>query len=117
MVKILRNIRFDVVMERIGINRYLRTFKGSSGFIGFFIFWYLITLTLQIALQYLGIGAAEDIIGTVAIYIRKILIAIVIVMIGLWVGALAADFVVRSLRRLGLDKWLRPVDKQLHFKR
>ncbi|HEQ79106.1 MAG TPA: mechanosensitive ion channel [Euryarchaeota archaeon] len=115
-VKLLRRLKFDIAMERVGVNRYFKTFNGSSGFVGFFLFWYLIAVVLQIALEFLGIGSAEHIIATIAIYIQKILIAIVIFMIGLWVGALAGDWVVRGLRRLGVDRFLRPVDKQLHVK-
>ena len=39
-VKLLRRVRFDFAMERVGINRFLRSFKGASGFVGFFVFWY-----------------------------------------------------------------------------
>ncbi len=115
-VKLLRNIRFDIAMERVGINRYLRSFKGSSGFVGFFIFWYVIAISLQFALGYLGISSAEIIIAPIAMYIQKILLAIVVFMVGLWVGSITGDYIVRGLRRLGVDRWLRPVDRQLKMK-
>lgn len=113
--KFLEKIGFEKAMKKVRLGRHFRKigFKSVSHFISIFIFWFIFLIFLQ-----LGVGAADieiisDILSPIILFIPRALIAALLIVIGLYVGTLVSDMVVKVLNRTGLKKSVRSVDEQL----
>ncbi len=113
--KFLEKIGFEKAMNKIKLGKHFRKmgFKSASHFISIFIFWFVFLIFLQ-----LGVGAADieiisDILSPIILFIPRALIAALLIVIGLYVGTLVSEMVVKALNKSGLKKSVKSVDQQL----
>ncbi|MFO7791888.1 MAG: mechanosensitive ion channel [Candidatus Saliniplasma sp.] len=113
--KFLEKVGFEKAMRKVRIGKHFKKmgFKTVSHFISVFIFWFIFLIFLQ-----LGVGAADieiisDILSPIILFIPRALIAALLIVIGLYVGTLVSEMLVRGLKKTGLKKSLGSVNKHL----
>ncbi|MDH4189179.1 MAG: hypothetical protein OEW21_03095 [Betaproteobacteria bacterium] len=85
VVKALRAINFHVLSERAGIDRFLR--QGGlendiTGVFGVLVYWLVILAALIVAFNGLGLTYVTDLLGKVALFVPKVIVALLILAFG-----------------------------------
>ncbi|MGM0404783.1 MAG: mechanosensitive ion channel family protein [Thermoplasmatota archaeon] len=113
--KFLERIGFEKAMNKMKLGRHFRKmgFKSASHFISIFIFWFVFLIFLQLGVGAADIGIISDILSPIILFIPRALIAALLIVIGLYVGTLVSDMVVKALNKTGLKKSVKSVDQQL----
>ncbi|MFO7942982.1 MAG: mechanosensitive ion channel [Anaerolineales bacterium] len=113
--KFLEKIGFEKAMNKMKLGRHFRKmgFKSASHFISIFIFWFVFLIFLQLGVGAADIGIISDILSPIILFIPRALIAALLIVIGLYVGTLVSDMVVKALNKTGLKKSVKSVDQQL----
>ncbi len=113
--KFLEKVGFEKAMKKVRLEKHFKKlgFDTVSHFISVFIFWFVFLIFLQI-----GVGAADieiisDILSPIILFIPRALIAALLIVIGLYVGTLVSEMLVKTLNKSGLKKSVRTVDKHL----
>ncbi|MGH8743231.1 MAG: mechanosensitive ion channel family protein [Burkholderiales bacterium] len=85
VVKGLKAINFNVLAERAGLDGFLQQGgikTDTTGVIGVLIYWLVILAALVLAFNSLGLAHVTDILGRIALFIPKVIIAVVILAFG-----------------------------------
>jgi len=85
LVFVLKRIRFDELVDRVGITGVMRGIgldKGLSGIIGQVVFWYVLLFFLISSLRSMGFGDLAEMIVLLLRYVPKAIGAIVMVIVG-----------------------------------
>ena len=97
VTRALRAVKFDQVANRAQIDDFLRNAgvqMDPAAVIGTFVTWFLYLLFLQVAFATLGIPQLTEIVNQVLAFFPRIVVALVILL----VGALAANFLAGLVR-------------------
>lgn len=113
--RFLEKVGFDKAMEKVKIDKHFKGIglKSASHFIGIFVFWFIFLIFLQLGIGAIGISLITDLLTPIVLIIPKALIAALLVVIGLYVGTLVANFVEKILDKSGLKKTVAPIDKEI----
>ena len=113
--KFLEKIGFETAMEKVKIDKHFKTlgFESVSHFLSIFIFWFILLIFLQIGVGAIGVTLITDILTPIVLIIPRALIAALLIVIGLYIGSLVANFVKKILEKSGLQKTVAPIDKEI----
>ena len=92
----LRAFNFQVLTERAGIDGFLRqggVQTDTAGILAALVYWLVILAALIIAFNSLGLSYITDLLGRVAVFLPKVIVAVVI----LTLGAYFARFIGHSI--------------------
>ncbi len=94
--KVVRGFGFDAVSEKTGLKSFLE--KGGikrnpSYIIGLAFYWLIIFSTLVMVFNTLGLGVASHLLNQAVLYIPKIIVALILLAIGIYLSQLADTFV------------------------
>lgn len=81
----LRAINFHILAERAGIDGFLRQGgieTGTTSIIALLFYWLAILAALMIAFNSLGLTYATDLVGRIALFIPKVIVAVLILAFG-----------------------------------
>ena len=87
--KLFRIIGINVFSKRTGIDRFLKPSEISSSIselLALAVYWIIIFLGIVYAVMVLGLDAAKDLIDNVINYLPNLLIAIVILVVGIYLA-------------------------------
>jgi len=94
--KILKALGFDVVSERIGLKNFLERGdirRSASSIIGVSFYWLIILSTLVMAFNTLDLEVASELIKQAIFYIPKIIVALVLLALGIFLGKFVGKLV------------------------
>jgi hypothetical protein len=103
-VKGLRLVRFNYLTEKSGIENFLE--KGgvkvsSIDLIGTLIYWIIMLVVILATLNSLQLTAASTLFNQIMLYIPNIIVAILILVIGIYFARLVSQVLVTSLKNMG----------------
>lgn len=116
VVKSLKAINFNVLSERAGIDRFLQQGglqTDTLGILGALVYWLAMLGVLMIAFNSLGLTNVTELIGRVALFIPKVIVAVLI----LAFGAYFARFIDNSIITYGKNVGLEDVEILARFAR
>lgn len=90
ITKLLHAVHFNRVTEHAGINETLRRADmkaDTSAILGIVAYWFIFLIALQAAVNVLGIEALTTLMTAVVLYLPRIFVALVVVIIGAWLGS------------------------------
>jgi len=113
--KFLERIGFEKAMKKVRIDKHFKSigFENVSHFISIFIFWFVFLIFFQIGLGAVKVEVISDILSPIILFIPRALIAALLVVIGLYVGTLVSEMVVKALKKTGIKKKIGEIDKHL----
>ncbi|MEL6698191.1 MAG: mechanosensitive ion channel domain-containing protein [Bacteroidota bacterium] len=101
----LSTIKFDVLMDRLEIGDYLRKVNISqkpSGIVGRIAYWSLMMIILVLVADQWGLSALSSKINALVAYIPNILVALFILVMGLYLANGIRNFLLSTLSAYGL---------------
>jgi hypothetical protein len=97
-------LRFDALAERVGITAGLVRVgapKPPSALVAVILYYVLLILVFQTALDVLGLKTVAEALGTFVAFVPNIIAALVIVLLGSAVGRLAGRVISEGARNVG----------------
>ncbi|OGY26837.1 MAG: hypothetical protein A2Z11_01490, partial [Candidatus Woykebacteria bacterium RBG_16_43_9] len=104
LIRILEAVNFEGALSTTGIPQALKKTETSltiSGLLGELLRWFVILIFLIPAVDQLGLGAVNDVLKSLLLYIPNVVVAVIIVAIGAIFAKIARDFVTATATGLG----------------
>jgi len=101
VVKALRAFNFHVLTQRAGIDNFLQqggTQKDATDLFGMILYWLVILAALIVASNGLGLAAVTELLTRVALFLPKLLVALVLLIIGSYFGRFIGQAITTYLR-------------------
>jgi hypothetical protein len=105
-IKFLKLIKFNVVTEKAKVDQFLAdggVKKSAIEIIGSLFYWLIMLIVLLTAFNSLGLSAASDLFNQVFLFIPNIIVAILVLILGLFVANLISQVVVTYLKNIEID--------------
>lgn len=106
VIKGLRAINFNVLTDRAGIDRFLQQGGLQSdtlGILGALIYWLVTLAALMIAFNSLGLTNVTELIGRVALFIPKVIVAVLILAFGAYFARFIDNTIIAYGKNVGLE--------------
>lgn len=107
LTRLLRLVQFDALAGRSGINQFLERGgirQTSSEILGLLVFWFLFLIVVVATLDTLGLSGATETLKTIYIYVPKMVAAIVILILGLYLASFIETVTRTSCANAGLEQ-------------
>jgi len=107
IVKALRTINFNVVTEKAGIDHFLK--EGGANIdtirvLGSLSYWLVILAALMIASNSLDLAYVTDLIGRIVLFVPKVMVAVVILVFGVYFARFVGAALTTYLRNIGVSE-------------
>lgn len=106
VIKGLRAINFNILTERAGIDRFLQQGGIQTdmvGILGALIYWLVTLAALMIAFNSLGLTNVTELIGRVALFIPKVIVAVLILAFGAYFARFIDNTIIAYGKNVGLE--------------
>lgn len=106
VIKGLRAVNFNVLTERAGIDRFLQQGGIKTdmvGILGALIYWLVTLAVLMIAFNSLGLTNVTELIGRVALFIPKVIVAVLILAFGAYFARFIDNSIIAYGKNVGLE--------------
>jgi hypothetical protein len=106
VLKGLRAINFHVLTERSGIDGFLRQGgieTDTAGILAVLIYWLVILAALIIAFNSLGLSYITDLLGRVAVFLPKVIVAVIILAFGAYFARFIGQSVIAYCRNVEIS--------------
>ena len=104
LIRVLEAVSFESALSTTGIPQALKKTETSltvSSLLGELVRWFVILIFLLPAVDQLGLGAVNDVLKSLLLYIPNVVVAVIIVAIGAIFAKIARDFVTATATGLG----------------
>ena len=106
VIKGLRAINFNILTDRAGIDRFLQQGgiqTDTVGILGSLIYWLVTLAALMIAFNSLGLTNVTELIGRVALFIPKVIVAVLILAFGAYFARFIDNTIIAYGKNVGLE--------------
>ncbi|MEZ0245653.1 MAG: hypothetical protein ACAH09_03385 [Methylophilaceae bacterium] len=106
VIKGLRAINFNILTDRAGIDRFLQQGgiqTDTVGILGALIYWLVTLAALMIAFNSLGLTNVTELIGRVALFIPKVIVAVLILAFGAYFARFIDNTIIAYGKNVGLE--------------
>ena len=106
LVRILGALNFEKALETTGVPQALKKAESKltvSALLGELLRWFVILIFLIPAVDQLGLGAVNDVLKSMLLYIPNVVVAVIIVAIGAIFARISRDFVTATAAGLSAD--------------
>lgn len=106
-VRVLRMSRFDVLAERSGIDQALKrggVQQSTAEILGVLVFWFLFLIVIVATLDTLGLPGVSETMNTIFLYIPRIVAALVVLILGLYLANFIQTVTRTSCANAGLQQ-------------
>ncbi len=113
VARVLKKLGVERAMQKVGVSKQVKKLglDSVSRLIGILFFWFIFVIFLQIALDYAGIQTLTDVLTPIVLFIPRLIVAVIVVVIGLYVAEMAVKFLKNFIRKTPMSKDLMKVDK------
>ncbi len=105
ITRVLRIVKMDVLSEKAGVNEFLihgGLKQTAVDLLGLLVYWILMLIVILIALNSLGLQTASDLLNRIILYIPNVIVAVVVLMIGLFLARFLQASVTTYLSNAGI---------------
>jgi hypothetical protein len=106
VVKGLRSINFNVVTERAGIDNFLQQGGAKTDTIdilGILVYWLVILAALMIAFNSLGLALVTELIGRIAMFVPKVMVAVLVLVFGAYFSRFIDNAITTYGKNVGIE--------------
>lgn len=105
VVRGLKLAHFDTVTSKAGVDGFLKeggTKKTTIDILGVLVYWFVILIALLAAFNVLGLGVVAELFNRIALFVPKVIVAVLILAIGLYFARLMAEMVTTYGKNVGM---------------
>ncbi len=117
IVKLLLLIRLNTLSEKVGIEKFLKEGgmkKTAADLIGSLFYWIIMLTVILAIFNSLQLTSAQELFNSIILFIPNIIVAIVILLIGLYAARFLANVLSSSLKNMK-DKTAEIIEKIAYF--
>jgi hypothetical protein len=106
IVKFLKLIRFNVVTEKAKVDQFLAdggVKKSTIEIIGSLFYWLIMLIVILTAFNSLGLSAASTLFNQVFLFIPNIIVAVLVLILGLFMANFVSQALVTYLKNVEID--------------
>ncbi len=106
VVRGLKAVNFNVVTEKAGIDGFFKqggVKKTTIDILGILVYWLTILIALLMALETVHLEEVSKLFSQVALYVPKVIIAVLIVAFGLYLARFVGDGIVAYAKNVGIE--------------
>ncbi len=106
IVRGLKAINFNVITEKAGIDNFFKQGgikKTTIDILGILIYWLTILVALLVAFNVLGLREVSALAAQVALYVPKVIVAVLMIAVGLYLARFVCDAVVAYAKNVGIE--------------
>ena len=106
IVKALRAINFNVLTERAGLDGFLHQGgiqTDTTGIFGLLVYWLVILAALIIGFNSLGLTYITGLLGQVALFVPKVIVALLILAFGAYFARFVGNAVITYCRNISMQ--------------
>lgn len=106
IVRGLKAINFNVITEKAGIDNFFKQGgikKTTIDILGILIYWLTILVALLVAFNVLGLREVSALAAQVALYVPKVIVAVLMIAVGLYLARFVGDAVVAYAKNVGIE--------------
>jgi len=103
LVKILKLVRFNFLTEKSGIDKFLKEGGlkiNATDIIGTLFYWFIMLIVIMATLNSLNLTAASTLFNQIMLYIPNIIVAIIILIIGIYLARMVSQIIKTSLKSM-----------------
>ncbi|MFH1297468.1 MAG: hypothetical protein ABIJ04_09375 [Bacteroidota bacterium] len=103
LVKFLLLVRFNFLTEKSGIEKFLQdggVKLSACEILGTLIYWIIMLIVIMATLNSLNLSSASLLFNEILLYIPNIIVAIVILIIGIYLARMVSQILLTSLRNM-----------------
>lgn len=117
IVKALGLVKFEFLTEKSGIDKFLK--EGGVKFspneiVGIFFYWVFMLIIIMAVLNSIGLSKASDLFYLVISYIPNVIVAVVMIIIGMYLANLVSQMLLTSLTSMQ-DKTAKLISKVAYY--
>jgi len=104
-VRVLRALNFHVLTERAGVDAFLQqggTERDTSDLVGLLVYGLVLLGALIVAFNGLGLSQVTDLLGRVLLFLPKVLVALLVLVFGLYFARFVGQSVLAWCRNDGI---------------
>lgn len=105
-IKTLKLVRLDVLTEKAGINSFLKdggVELSLIDIIGRLFYWLIMLIVILATFNSLGLGVASDLFNQIVLFIPNIIVAILVLILGVFLARFISEIVVTYAKNVGLE--------------
>ncbi|MBL7138326.1 MAG: hypothetical protein ISS17_06100 [Bacteroidales bacterium] len=102
-IKLLLLVRFNFLTEKSGIEKFLKeggVKLNASEILGALIYWIIMLIVIMATLNSLNLASASLLFNEILLYIPNIIVAIVILIIGIYLARMVSQILLTSLKNM-----------------
>jgi len=102
-IRLLRMVRFNFLTEKSGIEKFLKdggVKTDSIEVLGTLLYWIIMLIVIMATLNSLNLTAASALFNEIMLYIPNIVVAIVILIIGIYLARMVSQIIKTSLKSM-----------------
>ena len=102
-IKLLLLVRFNFLTEKSGIEKFLKeggVKLNASEILGTLIYWIIMLIVIMATLNSLNLASASLLFNEILLYIPNIIVAIVILIIGIYLARMVSQILLTSLKNM-----------------
>jgi len=102
-IKLLLLVRFNFLTEKSGIDKFLKdggVKLNASEIIGTLFYWIIMLIVIMATLNSLSLNSASILFNEIMLYIPNIIVAIVILILGIYLARMVSQIILTSLKNM-----------------
>ncbi len=103
LLKILKLVKFNFLTEKSGIDKFLHEGGlkvNATDIIGTLFYWFIMLIVIMATLNSLNLTVASTLFNQIMMYIPNIIVAIVILIIGIYLARMVSQIIKTSLKSM-----------------
>jgi len=104
--RFLRLLKIDAIAEKSGVDAFLKQGgleHSAVDILGILVYWVLMLIVILIALNGMGLQTASDLLNRIILYIPNVIVAVFVLIIGLFFARLLEGVLMTYLRNAGVE--------------
>ena len=117
IVRLLLLVRLNTLSEKVGIEKFLKQGglnKTAVDLIGSLFYWIIMLTVILAVFNSLQLNSAQDLFNSIILFIPNIIVALVILLFGLYAARFTANVLSSSLKNMN-DKTAEIIEKIAYF--
>ena len=106
ITRFLKLIRVDTLSEKAGVESFLKQGglqHSAVDILGILVYWILMLIIILIALNSIGLQTASDLLNRIILYIPNVIVAVFVLIIGLFFARLLQGMLLTYLKNTGME--------------
>ncbi|MFH0777446.1 MAG: hypothetical protein V2A71_02330 [Candidatus Eisenbacteria bacterium] len=106
VIKSLKVVRFNVLTEKAGVEKFLRDGGvkiSACETVGVLLYWLVMLIVLSAAFNSLGLRIASELFNEIILFVPNVVVAVLVLIVGLYLARFMYHVVVTYFKNIGVE--------------